>query len=42
MGTRGLFGFYTKGKKFRLIYNQFDSYPSELGIKLALELRQAI
>jgi len=42
MGTRGLFGFYSKGKFFRVAYTQFDSNPESLGIELALELREAI
>ena len=41
MGTRGLFGFYHKGKYY-MIYNHFDSYPEGLGLTLIEELKQAI
>jgi hypothetical protein len=41
MGTRGLFGFYYKGKYY-LIYNHFDSYPSGLGQNLINEIINAL
>lgn len=37
MGTRGLFGFYYKGKYY-VVYNHFDSYPSSLGIEVIKQL----
>jgi len=40
MGTRGLFGFYWKGK-FYVVYNHWDSYPSGLGAKILLEILDA-
>ncbi len=41
MGTRGLFGFYRKGKYY-LVYNHFDSYRSGLGRDLVNEIKIAI
>ena len=41
MGTRGLFGFYYKGKYY-VVYNHFDSYPSGLGVDIVNELKWAI
>jgi hypothetical protein len=41
MGTRGLFGFYYKGKYY-LIYNHFDSYKEYLGKNLVNEIKAAI
>lgn len=41
MGTRGLLGFYFKGK-FYVVYNHFDSYPSGLGVALLRELIAAV
>lgn len=41
MGTRGLFGFFFRGK-FYVVYNHFDSYPSGLGVALLQELIAAI
>lgn len=38
MGTRGLYGFYYKGK-FYVIYNHFDSYPSGLGCNIVNEIQ---
>jgi len=40
MGTRGLFGFFYKGKYY-LVYNHLDSYPLGLGADLIGELRTA-
>jgi hypothetical protein len=37
MGTRGVFGFYYKGK-FYVVYNHFDSYPTGLGANIAQEI----
>lgn len=37
MGTRGLYGFYYKGRYY-LVYNHWDSYPNGLGMKLVAEL----
>jgi hypothetical protein len=42
MGTRGIYGFYTKSRKFRLVYKQYDSYPSALGVTLANELNNIV
>ena len=41
MGTRGLFGFFYKGRLY-LVYNHFDSYPSGLGLLLVREIQTAI
>lgn len=41
MGTRGLFGFYYKGR-FYVVYNHWDSYPSGLGIKVLNSIIKAI
>lgn len=41
MGTRGLFGFYYK-KKYYLVYNHLDSYPSGLGETLLREIIEMI
>ena len=41
MGTRGLFGFYYKGKYY-VAYNHFDSYPDGLGAAVVAELRRAV
>ena len=40
MGTRGKFGFFYKGKYY-ICYNNYDSYPSSLGVHLILELIRA-
>ncbi len=40
MGTRGLFGFYHRGK-FYVVYNHFDSYQSGLGAAIAREVAEA-
>jgi hypothetical protein len=40
MGTRGLFGFYYKGKYY-VVYNHFDSYPSGLGNSILEQIHQA-
>jgi len=37
MGTRGIFGFIYKGKRY-IVYNHFDSYPSGLGLWLLIEI----
>jgi hypothetical protein len=37
MGTRGLFGFFYKGRLY-LVYNHYDSYPSGLGCNLVNEI----
>lgn len=37
MGTRGLYGFYYRGR-FYLVYNHYDSYPTGLGADLAREI----
>lgn len=41
MGTRGLFGFYYKGKYY-VVYNHFDSYPEGLGSDIINEIKKAI
>lgn len=41
MGTRGVFGFYYKGKYY-VVYNHYDSYPEGLGKDLIDELKHAI
>jgi hypothetical protein len=41
MGTRGLFGFQYKGKRY-FFYNHYDSYPSGLGNQLLKEIKKAI
>ncbi len=41
MGTRGLFGFYYKGKYY-VIYNHWDSYPSGLGQEIVDQIKNAI
>ena len=41
MGTRGYYGFRYK-KKYYMIYNAFDSYFSQLGLKLLNEVRHMI
>jgi len=41
MGTRGLFGFFYKGKYY-VAYNHFDSYTSGLGVWVVTELEKAI
>lgn len=41
MGTRGLFGMYSKGKT-KANYNHYDSYPSGLGVDLLTELKTAL
>ena len=41
MGTRGLFGFYYKGKYY-VVYNQFDSYPSGLGVDIVEQIKCAM
>ena len=41
MGTRGLFGFYYKGKYY-LVYNNWDSYPDGLGHDLLREIKYAL
>lgn len=40
MGTRGIFGFFHKGK-FYSCYNHQDSYPSGLGVALIREILKA-
>jgi len=40
MGTRGKFGFLYKGKYY-ICYNHQDSYPSNLGVHLLLEILHA-
>jgi len=40
MGTRGKFGFLYKGKLY-MCYCQYDSYPSNLGVHLLLEILHA-
>ncbi len=40
MGTRGKFGFFYKGKYY-FCYNHYDSYPSNLGVHLLLEILHA-
>jgi len=37
MGTRGIFGFIYKGRRY-IVYNHFDSYPSGLGLWLLIEI----
>ena len=37
MGTRGIYGFFYKGK-FYCFYNHWDSYPRGLGVTLLKEL----
>lgn len=37
MGTRGLYGFYYKGRYY-LMYNHWDSYPRGLGMKVVCEI----
>lgn len=41
MGTRGLFGFYCKGKFF-VVYNHWDSYPTGLGKQVVDQLKKTI
>lgn len=41
MGTRGLFGFYYNGK-FYVVYNQYDSYRSILGVNIINEIKKVI
>lgn len=41
MGTRGLFGFYYKGKYY-VVYNHWDSYPAGLGRIIVTQLQKAI
>ena len=41
MGTRGLHGFYFRGKYYT-VYNQYDSYPESLGLIVFKELINAI
>lgn len=41
MGTRGLFGFYYKGKYY-VVYNHFDSYPEGLGNIIVYQIINAI
>lgn len=41
MGTRGLFGFYYKGKYY-LVYNHYDSYPDGLGNDIVYEINNAL
>lgn len=41
MGTRGLFGFYYRGK-FYVVYNHWDSYPEGLGAQIVAELKRAV
>ena len=41
MGTRGLFGFLYNGRYY-LVYNQYDSYPSGLGLDLVKEIVQML
>ena len=41
MGTRGLFGFYYKGKYY-VAYNHWDSYPSGLGVEIVNQIKTAI
>lgn len=41
MGIRGIFGFYYKGKYY-VVYNHCDSYPSNLGVCIVKEIRDAI
>lgn len=41
MGTRGLFGFYYKGKYY-LAYNHWDSYPTGLGANIVEQIKEAI
>ena len=38
MSTRGLIGIVCKGKEF-LTYNHYDSYPTELGLKVLRAVR---
>jgi hypothetical protein len=38
MGTRGAIGFF-KGKKGKITYNHFDSYPEGVGVKILDEIR---
>lgn len=41
MGTRGLFGFYYKGKYY-VVYNHFDSYKSGLGRSIVDQIKKAM
>jgi hypothetical protein len=41
MATRGLFGFFYKGKYY-VVFNHFDSYPEGLGRKIVKELKEAL
>ena len=41
MGTRGLFGFYHKGKYY-VVYNHFDSYPDGLGRDIVEQIKYAL
>jgi hypothetical protein len=41
MGTRGLFGFYYKGKYY-LVYNHYGSYLEGLGMSIVQQIKQAI
>ena len=40
MGTRGIFGFYYKGRYY-VAYNHFDSYPEGLGNNIVNQIRNA-
>lgn len=41
MGTRGHFGFHYKGKYY-LVYNHWDSYPSELGASIVNQIKNML
>ena len=41
MGTKGLFGFFHKGKYY-VVHNLRDSFPGILGVMLVTELKKVI